>query len=215
MWRGRTTRRREACACCPEGVHFRRGCGYGKSMKIWPTFAILALLLPQGGWAEGAFTSVGSSGVVSAAPTAAEAEAAYQAARQTYRAVAEGAPNQVADELEQVVTPTTSFVPGGRPENTPLENIVLVLDVENASLRQVVNEVMQQAAHYSGPWRVKWRLKPENMGLLEEKVNLTAEAPLGEFFGLLTERIKNLTGTQLFVTVFGGARIILVADSYY
>lgn len=172
--------------------------------------------LPLGVWAQVMLGTVAaSSGVVSAAPTAAEAEAAFQAARQAYRAVAEGAPSVVPGELEQVVTPTTTFVPGGRPENTPLENIVLVLDVENATLRQVVQEVVTQAAHYSGPWRVKWRLKPENMGLLDEKVNLTAEAPFGEFFGLLTERVKNLTGTQLFVTVFGGARVILVADTYY
>jgi hypothetical protein len=184
-------------------------------MKFVALASFAAVLLPLGVWAQVAEGSVAaSSGVVSAAPTAAEAEAAFQAARQAYRAVAEGAPSAAPGEVEQIVTPTT-FVPGGRPENTPLENIVLVLDVENATLRQVVQEVVTQAAQYSGPWRVKWRLKPENMGLLDEKVNLTAEAPFGEFFGLLTERVKNLTGTQLFVTVFGGARVILVADTYY
>ncbi len=153
--------------------------------------------------------------MIFAAPTAAEAEAAFQAARNAYRSVADGAPGTAPHELEEVVTPTTVMVPGGRPDNVPLESIRLVLDVENTSLRQIVTDVVGQAARYSGPWRVKWRLKPENLGLLDERVNLTAEAPLAEFFALLSERVKNLTGTQLFVTVFGGARVILIADTYY
>ncbi|MCA3244430.1 MAG: hypothetical protein INF43_03875 [Alphaproteobacteria bacterium] len=179
---------------------------------------LVAVGLPVAAWAEPAEPMAAiqpAQGLVSAAPTAAEAEAAFQAARDAYRAVAAGAPNAQPGELEEVVTPTTVAVPGGRPENVPLDEIKLVIDVENATLRQVVTDVVAQAAQYSGPWRVKWRLKPENMGLLDEQVNLTAEAPFGEFFGLLSERVKNLTGTQLFVTVFGGARVILVADTYY
>jgi len=179
---------------------------------------LVAAVLPVAAWAAPAPADavIGpAQGLVSAAPTVAEAEAAFQAAREAYRAVAAGSPTPQPGELEEVVTPTTVVVPGGRPENVPLEEIKLVIDVENATLRQVVMDVVAQAAHYSGPWRVKWRLKPENLDLLDEQVNLTAEAPFGEFFGLLSERVKNLTGTQLFVTVFGGARVILVADTYY
>jgi hypothetical protein len=155
-------------------------------------------------------------GIISAAPTAAEAEAAFRAAREAYRVVAEGSP-MPADtaELEEHITPTTVFVPGGAPQETRLEDIKLVVDVENATLRRVVQDVVAQAAQHTGPWRVKWRLKPENMGLLDEQVNLTAEAPFGAFFALLAERVKNLTGTQLYVTVFGAARVILVTDTYY
>lgn len=179
---------------------------------------VVAAWLPVAAWAEPGEPVAAiqpTQGLVSAAPTTAEAEAAFQAAREAYRAVAAGSPSPQPGELEEVVTPTAVVVPGGRPENIPLDEIKLVIDVENATLRQVVTDVVAQAAHYSGPWRVKWRLKPENMGLLDEQVNLTAEAPFGEFFGLLSERVKNLTGTQLFVTVFGGARVILVADTYY
>ncbi len=154
-------------------------------------------------------------GIVAAAPTAAEAEAAFRAAREAYRTVAEGSPVPIEGELEDAVTPTTVFVPGGEPKQIHLEDIKLVVDVENATLRQVVQDVVGQAAQHTGPWRVKWRLKPENMTLLDEQVNLTAEAPFGAFFALLAERVKNLTGTQLFVTVFGASRVILVTDTFY
>ena len=156
-----------------------------------------------------------NKGIVSAAPTEAEAEAAFRAAREAYRAVAEGAPLSAASDVEEHVTPTTVFVSGGEPKQVRLEDIKLVLDVENQTLRSVVQNVVAQAAEYTGPWRVKWRLKPENMGLLDEQVNLTAEAPFGEFFALLAERVKNLTGVQLFVTVFSSARVILVTDTFY
>ncbi|MFO0500082.1 MAG: hypothetical protein ACK5YK_00175 [Pseudomonadota bacterium] len=188
---------------------------------LWPCMAVWAAddagvsptkpapLMGEGdGQAEG-------QGVVSAAPTAAEAQAAFRAAREAYRAVAEGAPVALEGEVEELVTPTTVFVPGGEPKQVRLEDIKLVVDVENATLRQVVQSVVGQAAQHTGPWRVKWRLKPENMGLLEEQVNLTAEAPFGTFFALLAERVKNLTGTQLYVTVFSAARVILVTDTFY
>jgi hypothetical protein len=154
-------------------------------------------------------------GIIAAAPTAAEAEAAFRAAREAYRTVAEGTPVPVAGEIEEHITPTTVFVPGGEPKQVQLEDIKLVVDVENATLRQVVQDVVGQAAQHTGPWRVKWRLKPENMTLLDEQVNLTAEAPFGAFFAMLAERVKNLTGTQLFVTVFGSSRVILVTDTFY
>ena len=70
-------------------------------------------------------------------------------------------------------------------------------------------------AQYSGPWTVKWRLKPENMDLMDERVNLTAESSFGEFVNLLSEPIRNMTGVQLYVNVFQGARMVLVTDTFY
>jgi hypothetical protein len=83
------------------------------------------------------------------------------------------------------------------------------------TLREVMTNIVTQAATYTGPWTVKWRLKPENMDLLDERVNLTAEDNFGEFCNLLVERIKNMTGTQLYVTAFSGTRVLLVTDTYY
>lgn len=155
-------------------------------------------------------------GTVAVAPTQAEAEAAFQAARRGFMAVAAGKePGRQPGDITQVVSATDNVAGGGRPENVALENIRLVLDVENVTLRDVMKAIAGQAAVYTGPWTVKWRLKPENMDLLDERVNLTVEAPFGEFCSLLTERVKNMTGTQLFVTAFESSRILLITDTYY
>lgn len=156
-------------------------------------------------------------GTVAVAPTQAEAEAAFRAARRGFMAVATGsAPAHKDGDINQTVGGAEDSVPGGgKPENIALEDIRLVLDVENVTLRDVMREIAKQAATYTGPWTVKWRLKPENMDLLDERVNLTVEAPFGEFCDLLTERVKNMTGTQLYVTAFESARILLVTDTYY
>lgn len=153
------------------------------------------------------------SGVVAAAPTQAQADAAFAAARKSFMAVAEGTSSEKAGDVEDVVP--TDRVSGKGNDKVALEDIKLVLDVEDVTLREVVTRIVAQAAKYTGPWTVKWRLKPENMDLMDERVNLTVEAPFGEFCKLLTERVKNMTGTQLYVTAFKGAREILVTDTYY
>jgi putative SOS response-associated peptidase YedK len=106
-------------------------------------------------------------------------------------------------------------IAGGRAQNIALENIRIVMDVDNVTLREVMQKIVQQAAAYTGPWTVKWRLRPENMDLMTERVNLTTEANFGDFCSLLTERVKNMTGTQLFVTAFASSRVLLVADTFY
>lgn len=175
-------------------------------------------------WAEGVSAVISDSvpvadssdsGIVAAAPTQAEADAAYAAARKSFMAVAEGAlpENRAGDVVEKV--PTDRVAGSTVVDKVRLEDIKLVMDVENVTLREVVSRIVGQAAMYTGPWTVKWRLKPENMDLLDERVNLTAEAPFGEFCSLLTEKVKNMTGTQLYVTAFKGAREILVTDTYY
>jgi len=157
----------------------------------------------------------GRSGTVAVAPTAEQAEEAYQAARQSFMAVASGSADTQPGDIVQPPLTTEDKIAGGKPQNVSLEQIRIVMDVDNVTLREVMQKITEQAATYTGPWTVKWRLRPENQGLLEERVNLTAEADFGEFSTLLTERVKNMTGTQLFVTAFAASRVLLVADTYY
>lgn len=157
----------------------------------------------------------GQNGTVAVAPTAEQAEEAYQAARQSFMAVASGSADTKPGDIVQPPLTTEDKIAGGKPQNVSLEQIRIVMDVDNVTLREVMQKITEQAATYTGPWTVKWRLRPENQGLLEERVNLTAEAEFGEFSTLLTERVKNMTGTQLFVTAFAASRVLLVADTYY
>lgn len=154
-------------------------------------------------------------GTVAAAPTSAEAERAYEEARKAFAEVSGTAGPARSGDMDMPVSATDQVSGAGTRDNVALENIRLVMDVENVTLRQVVTRIVEQAAKHTGPWTVKWRLKPENTALLDERVNLTAEAPFGEFCSLLTERVKNMTGTQLYITAFHASRIILVTDTYY
>jgi hypothetical protein len=153
------------------------------------------------------------SGTVAVAPTAEEAERAYQNARQSFMAVASGAADVSVTEPKVVVMEDT--IAGGQPQNVAMEQVRIVMDVDNVTLREVMQKIVEQAATYTGPWTVKWRLRPENMALMDERVNLTAEADFGEFCTLLTEKVKNMTGAQLFVTAFASSRVLMVADTYY
>lgn len=159
------------------------------------------------------------NGAVGVAPTEAQAEAAYDAARKLYAnggVASAGKPGVVVTDGTVAPNPYERAIPGGKnPANVSLNDIRLVLDAENTSLRDIFGEIVTQAAEYTGPWTVKWRLKPENMGLLDERVNLTAEAKFSEFVALLTERVRNMSGVQLYVTAFHDSRLILVTDTYY
>lgn len=154
-------------------------------------------------------------GTVSVAPTEQQAEEAYQHARQGFLAVAKGSTDTKPGDVVQGNIGVEDSIAGGQAKNIALEDIKIVLDVENVTLREVMTQIVTQAATYTGPWTVKWRLRPENMDLLEERVNLTAEANFGDFCSLLVERVKNMTGTQLFVTAFAGSRMLLVTDTFY
>ncbi len=186
---------------------------------------LIGALGPVGAWAAevSSTTAAPALPAVTGAPSEAQAEAAYDAARKAYgnRGVGsdgEGGivPVDGGPEVVLLADPTKRLIDGtDRPVNVALEQIRLVLDVENTTLRDVFAEIVTQAAKYTGPWTVKWRLKPENMSLLDERVNLTAEAKFGEFVNLLTERVRNLSGVQLFVTSFNESRVILVTDTYY
>jgi len=169
---------------------------------------------PAAAWAQPVSgTALDGHGTVAVAPTEAEAEAAFRAARAGYLAVAQGGPAAPAEASPTVAA--EDRVAGGQPANVSLEAIRIVLDVENVTLREVMVQIVQQAARYTGPWTVKWRLRPQNADLMEERVNLTAEANFGDFTELLAERVKNMTGVQLYVTAFAAARVLLVTDTYY
>lgn len=100
-------------------------------------------------------------------------------------------------------------------QNMALKNVKLAVDADNITLKQILQNIIAQAEPYTGPWEVKWRLKPENQSLLNQKVNLIAEGTFNDFVFHLTDRVRNMTGTQIFVTHFDAARVIIVSDTYY
>ncbi len=174
-----------------------------------------AVVVSSSGVVSGTASTLVGHGTVSVAPTAEQAEKAFQDARRSFMAVASGGADDKPGDVVQGPVVVEDTIAGGNVQNIALEDIRIVLDVDNVTLRDVMAKIVGQAADFTGPWTVKWRLKPENMDLMNEKVNLTAEAGFGEFCNLLTERVKNMTGTQLYVTAFASTRVLLVADTYY
>lgn len=156
--------------------------------------------------------------VLTAQPSQAEAESQFLYAHEQYRnAFANIAGTSPTPTVVSIFSDPTQEVVGGgeNASNIVLDDIPIVVDVENRSLKEVVTEIVSQAADTTGPWTVKWRLKPENMGLLDERVNLTAEAPFGRFVSLLSERIRNMSGVQIYFKTFQQARVVMIADTYY
>lgn len=100
-------------------------------------------------------------------------------------------------------------------EYAPIEDIVVAVNLENKTLEQIVAHIVEQARDDAGDWDVKWRVSAENNYILNERVNLIAETNLSEFMSYLVDRVNNMTGIQLFVTVFDKSRIIVISDTYY
>lgn len=144
-------------------------------------------------------------------------------------------PNMVSDAVEPKNTVDTmsydvsgskvdvSIVPHGvtldytRPIGgyVPLGDIRLAVDMSNQTLLQIIDEIVAQASVHTGAWHVKWRLRKEHEFLLNEKVNLTAESSFREFIDHLVDRVNNMTGIHLFVTIFETSRVIVISDTYY
>ncbi|MBI1364068.1 MAG: hypothetical protein GC134_08790 [Proteobacteria bacterium] len=99
-------------------------------------------------------------------------------------------------------------------EYVSLPDLRVSINVENVPLEDVMKMILDQAQESTGPWSVKWRLSEDNKGIMNERVNLTAETTFDQFMTYLVDRVNNMTGTRLFVRLFDEARIILITDTY-
>lgn len=117
-------------------------------------------------------------------------------------------------KTEKLTLPT---IQTNRPSNA--NNFVLLrersvlIDMQNATLKQVVQEALNQVTH-GEKWTIRWRLKDENKYLLKERINLTAEVTFDSFISNMLETITNITGIRLSTKVFNQNRIIIITDSF-
>ena len=140
-------------------------------------------------------------------------------------------PSQVPGQVPQVGQNTDTpgvNLPTNYPQNnaipvatsnagtatTPIGKVRLNVNLENMPLERVMENVIQTVSSKSGQWNIRWRLKNENERLRTERVNINAETDFETFMAYLMERINNTTGVQLYVKVFEGSRLIIIADNY-
>ena len=96
----------------------------------------------------------------------------------------------------------------------PLGEVSIRIAYENMTIEDIMNQVAGKVAEQSGAWNVQWRLKEENRGIIDRRVNMNAESSFDEFLSHLTGKINNLTGVRLFVKVFEASRVIIISDSF-
>lgn len=124
----------------------------------------------------------------------------------------------VSQELPQKPNKLTlPAIPKDRMQNAAnfilLEERDVLIDMENVTLKEIVQESLNQVAH-GEKWTIRWRLKDENKYLLKERINLTAEVNFDKFIGSMIETIANMTGIRLTTKVFNKNRIIIITDSF-
>ena len=117
-------------------------------------------------------------------------------------------------KTEKLTLPT---IKTNRPSNAAnfvlLRERSVLIDMQNATLKQVVQEALNQVTH-GEKWTIRWRLKDENKYLLKERINLTAEVTFDSFISNMLETITNITGIRLSTKVFNQNRIIIITDSF-
>jgi hypothetical protein len=91
----------------------------------------------------------------------------------------------------------------------------IAVNMEETTLQNAIESIVSHASDKVGQWDVRWRLQPENNYLLDEKMNVTAETTLGQFMEFMADRVNNMTGVELFVSVFDVSRLIVISDTYY
>lgn len=192
---------------------------YAVGMKKLGLFTLVGALVP--------LLSMSQTEIISQS----EADAALQAAVQTYaqdKTPAVSGPQASADfntgdSVQVWHAIGNSSIPdithphyngGANAADVDLNTLQLRVDLENMTLSNALFNVVNKIGDETGPWQLRWRLKPENINVKEEVVNLIAEASFGEFIAYLSDRVKNMTGIQLFVSVFDGARVIVISDTY-
>ena len=127
-----------------------------------------------------------------------------------------------ADNPTQMATltpnhdPRDSLISAGRArartDLMDLRDYKVVLHADNQTLPAMLNQVIERAEPFAGPWQVRFRLKPENNDLLTERFSLDAETTFQEFVGYLAQYLVNDRGVKLTFSLFDRERVVLVSD---
>lgn len=103
---------------------------------------------------------------------------------------------------------------GGYPHDDwiDLEDYQVVLHENNSELEAILTEMLKRAEPYVGPWDIKWKLKPENMDILNERFSLDVETNFDAFTSYISNYMKSYRGFGLTFNIFRKERILVVTD---
>jgi len=93
-----------------------------------------------------------------------------------------------------------------------LRDYKVVVHEDGQTLPQILDKIITRAEPFTGPWQVRWKLKPDNQDLLTEKFSLDVETTFGEFASYLAQYLLNDRGVKLSFALFDRERVVLVSD---
>lgn len=100
----------------------------------------------------------------------------------------------------------------GRRPRLDLRKYRVVMHADDLTLQQMMEQVINQAAPFTGRWTVKWKVSGENTDILAERFSLDAETTFDNFVNYLSQYMVNERGVKMSFSLFDTERIIVISD---
>jgi hypothetical protein len=107
---------------------------------------------------------------------------------------------------------SSAGIPRHRQDWIDLRKYRVVVHEDAATLESLMSRLMAEAVPYTGPWQIKWKLRPENADLMKETFSLDAETTFEEFVTYLSQYVHNARGVKLGFNLFDAEHILVISD---
>lgn len=94
-----------------------------------------------------------------------------------------------------------------------IKNVRVIMHADNRNLDQLMTDLLAQVRPYSGPWQLQWRLKKDNLDLLDDPFSLNTETTFGELVNYLSDFMVNYRGIRLKFEMYNAERILVITDN--
>lgn len=94
-----------------------------------------------------------------------------------------------------------------------IKDVRVVMHADNRTIEQLMNDVLAQVRPHTGPWQLQWRLKKDNLDILDEPFSLNTETTFGELVNYLSDFMINYRGIRLKFEMFNAERILVITDN--
>ncbi|HEX2859134.1 MAG TPA: hypothetical protein VHP58_02935 [Alphaproteobacteria bacterium] len=115
--------------------------------------------------------------------------------------------------LASLATPHTSLLPArNRRDWVDLRQYRVVVHEDGKTLEELLGTVLKRAEPFTGPWRIKWKISPENRDIITTRFSLDTETTFDQFVSYLAQYLVNDRGVKVTFSMFDRDRILIVSD---
>jgi hypothetical protein len=104
-------------------------------------------------------------------------------------------------------------VPTDPTQWVDIKDVRVVLHADDRTMEELFNDLLVQVRPYTGPWQVQWRLKKDNLDILDEPFSLNTETTFGELVNYMADFMVNYRGIRLKFEMFNAERILVITDN--